>query len=71
MFHDLYSVNAALSIFPYLAEICDEYICFLCIECNETMKYKPKVGIEPTTYALRVRCSTAELFWLDYIRKIQ
>ncbi len=26
---------------------------------------EPKMGIEPTTYALRVRCSTSELLRLD------
>lgn len=24
---------------------------------------EPEMGFEPTTYALRVRCSTSELFW--------
>jgi hypothetical protein len=29
----------------------------------EEMKMEPMVGIEPTTYGLRNRCSTTELHW--------
>lgn len=35
----------------------------------DTLFNEPKVGIEPTTYALRERCSTPELLWqLRYVQ---
>src|SRR5207247_4674755 len=33
------------------------------------MKMEPMVGIEPTTYGLRNRCSTAELHWLFTLKQ--
>ena len=32
-----------------------------CIPTKPLLAMEPKIGFEPTTYALRVRCSTTEL----------
>jgi hypothetical protein len=32
---------------------------------NRQLGMEPAVGIEPTTFALRKHCSTAELRWLE------
>src|SRR5436190_6451770 len=34
-----------------------------------TLRMEPMVGIEPTTYGLRNRCSTAELHWLFTLKQ--